>query len=40
MNHCDTVKKLPGAVETVLIAMGFCSGSLDSVSFSRRFVSR
>lgn len=31
-------KELPGTVETVLIAMGFCGGSLDSVSFSRRFV--
>lgn len=31
-------KGLPGTVETVLTAMGFCGGSLDSVSFSRRFV--
>ena len=40
MKQCilSAEKKLPGTVETVLIAMGFCGGSLDSVSFSRRFV--
>lgn len=47
-NHVEppTMKKciiaaendLPETVETVLVAMGFCGGALDSVSFSRRFV--
>lgn len=31
-------KELPVTVENVLVAMGFCGGALDSVSFSRRFV--
>ncbi len=31
-------KALPPTVENVLVAMGFCGGSLDSVSFTRRFV--
>ncbi|MCI8815071.1 MAG: DUF1638 domain-containing protein [Lachnospiraceae bacterium] len=34
----DAEKELPQTVENVLVAMGFCGGSLDSVSFSRRFV--
>ncbi len=31
-------RELPQTVENVLVAMGFCGGALDSVSFSRRFV--
>lgn len=29
---------LPATVKTVLIAMGFCGGALDHVTFSRRFI--
>lgn len=31
-------KELPPTIENVLVAMGFCGGALDHVSFSRRFV--
>lgn len=40
MRQCilDAEKSLPPTVKNVLVAMGFCGGALDSVSFSRRFV--
>lgn len=40
MKRCviDAEKALPPGIENVLVAMGFCGGALDSVSFSRRFV--
>lgn len=40
MRQCilDAEKALSQTVKNVLAAMGFCGGSLDSVSFSRRFV--
>lgn len=40
MRQCilDAEKSLPATVKNVLVAMGFCGGALDSVSFSRRFV--
>ncbi len=31
-------KALPDTVKTVLVAMGFCGGALDHVTFSRRFI--
>ena len=40
MRQCilNAEKSLPATVKNVLVAMGFCGGALDSVSFSRRFV--
>lgn len=40
MKRCilDAEKKLPDMIKNVLVAMGFCGGALDHISFSRRFV--
>ncbi len=40
MKKCiiDAEKRLPDTIKNVLVAMGFCGGAFDHISFSRRFV--
>lgn len=34
----ETINKMPGSFETVLVAMGYCGGSWEGQSFNRRIV--